>query len=792
MSENSKKEDGLSSNQESPSVILAKLRVEDKKLATESSGLENKLLKVRAVLVQIEKDLLIEKDNPEDVAALQEMKNKSTAEKDRLDGEITKIKERRVEIKTEIETLNEEISASKLEKGGKPDSTSKKTKGGEEDNKKRQKKDKGRTVRDLKDLPDPTAGAKADDAKPGPAPTGTSKNPSNNPPGSKGPQPAQERILWVDKGYIRKNTEEEGRLKDWVQDREEQLARTDIADIEERSLIEKERLIAERHIQVLGELKEIIENTKKFEYKGNIPRIDLDTRSRENNSGWRNRAYLAQLKNVIRGLKLKIEDLEQDLQKTSEPRTSQVHKEIAVRKLHLEKMAALLDEILSTPKKSAPSPKDATGPTPSGNTTPPAAPKKSGQKKGAAVQSNTTNTQMTSEKDFAEEALDTAGFAKYAAEAGDAKGLSVDKLQESLENKDDPGKLLFETFQKLESFKEDLKNLFREDAEGIVEYDDADFESIQKYMEDNRVKNPEKIAEIMRQLEQVKEDRKLIREKEKRIEELLSQREAKIKEYVEAKKKEYETATKEGAKDFLNTQNKTGWLNVGNIKKWWSHGYWREGTAKAALEKELAELPAKGAQMAVDAGTTRDIDTELTTTQTEKGAIEERYTEMRAVILQNKNFAQSIHEAANKKVAERINKMLQDQDKEIESVDEEQAMLERINAMREAGTSFTYLNQTESRDFQKEIDIEAEKTVNKEIDKALAEIDLDEGGQYSKLESSLVKFIKKEQLGSKNGPATKTFVLTTLKTKLAKTKKFSRGQALLLSHLIKKVEAAKI
>jgi hypothetical protein len=38
---------------------------------------------------------------------------------------------------------------------------------------------------------------------------------------------------------------------------------------------------------------------------------------------------------------------------------------------------------------------------------------------------------MTSpEKDFAEKALDTAGFAKYAAEVGDQKGIDTTRLQE--------------------------------------------------------------------------------------------------------------------------------------------------------------------------------------------------------------------------------------------------------------------------------------------------------------------------------------------------------------------------
>ncbi len=402
---------------------------------------------------------------------------------------------------------------------------------------------------------------------------------------------------------------------------------------------------------------------------------------------------------------------------------------------------------------------------------------------------------MTSpEKDFAEKALDTAGFAKYAAEVGDEKGIDTAKLQESLEKQDDPGKLLFETYKNLESFSNDLKSLFREDAAGIIKYEDADFKSIQNYLEANRINNPEKIAEVMRNLEQVRKDQKEIKEKEAKIAELTKKREADVKEFLKKKREGYQAVIDEGkSKEFMNVKNKTQWRNLSGLGgAWFSKGFWSEGTAKIAVEQEITNLVTDGERIAVDAGTTAGIDVEIAQLQADRVNILDRCLDVKASILQQGDFSKEIHAAAKARVNSQINSMLANKDASLGDIDAEQRRVSRINELRDSNLSFAYLEDDEAEALQKQIDAQAEKVANKEIDKALSEVNLDESNQYTKLEKSLVKLINREQLGSKGKAETKTFVVEKLKEKLEKLEKFSRAQALLLSHLIKKVETAKI
>lgn len=787
------------SGQENPLPVenldqtLLRLRKELSSTLTESTKLSKELTSITTALASIPGDIVEAGNDTESINVLKSMQQ-------RAEERLPVVKETLENLKTATLNLRGEIS--KVEQDTKEALSDKKVpekkKVPTKDPASKKPKVKPTNLSDafnsaaqgadpvIDPLPDPTqpqnpkASPKTQSKGPTP-PTGAPKPPTPNAP---------EKIKWIDKEFIKRSRGNITGLETLLEDRKQRLLTPSIAD-EERSLVEQEIKVVEGHISCLKEIIDITVDNKPYVYAKPLPKIDFNTRKRESTSGWRDRRYLANVKNDLEGLLGSIEELREQLSKADITQKPRMEKEIAVRKLYVEKLSSLLDEALKTPKIKKVVVNTNPAPTPTPPTPSPTA--NSGHNAPANVQSSATNTNMATPEDFADKALNTAGFAKYAAEVGDTKGFSTEELQESLAKEDDPGKLLFETYKNMEVFKNDLKKLFREDAAGIIQYEDQDFESIEKYMEANRVANPEKIVELMRNMEQVRKDQKEIKEKEAKIAELTKKREKQINEYVKEKKEEYQKGIDEGAKNFLNKQNNTRWLNVMNMGNWFGKGYWKESSAKAALEGEIAKLGTDGEALATRAGVTKELDAEIAIVNDEKSDINRRFLGIKSSLLQHADYSKEIHVAARKRVTEEINKMLSNAaNNGLSDIDSEQKRLSRINELRDSNLSFAYLSGKESDDFQKLLDQQAEEIAKREIDKALGEINLDAGNQYTQLEKSLVKLVNREQLGSKAGPETKNFIVDTLKTKLGKLEKFSRGQALLLSHLIKKVEAAKI
>ncbi|MES3005669.1 MAG: hypothetical protein V4664_01835 [Patescibacteria group bacterium] len=711
------------------------------------------------------------------------------------------------ELKERIQLLTEKIpeiqkairerdAEAKTDKGGKKDKPKKEIKG----------KDKPKKVDPvgensaLEEAFKQAAEAQDPAATPTPSPTPKKQTPPKSPLITP-PPPANipktpEFLKKENTKYIGHLTEDIAIFTQEVADLQQKLTRTDLSEAD-RKLTEKEVAVRQEIITALGEIKGLADSDSPFQYKNQFPSINLDTRLRESKSGWRDRKIIALIKNHIADLLETIDGLRRGLNLKSATNRAFIEKTIAVKELHVEKLWKILNEALKTPPIVTPQAPAAAStsttppPTPAGPQTPTP---QSGHNVQPSVQSGATNM-TTPEKSFAEKALDEAGFAEYAAEVAAKRGMSAEDLRSSLEKEDSPGKELFETYKKLESFKVDLKKLFKEDAKGIIDYEDKDFDSIEKFLIDNRVENPEAIAEIIEQLEQVRKDQKEIVEKEKKIAELTKKREVQIKEFVTKQKQEYETAiSEEGAAKFLN-EKKDNKYNFFNFYRRLTERYWSEATAKTKLEEEITKLTSDGERIALAAGTTKDVDKELGDLKQQKDDIENRNNWIRSSILQNSAYAKEIQAVAQTKVRERINKMLADKTKGLGAIDSDQDMLTKINHLRNENLSFSYLNDTEATDVQKEIDKEGEETAKRELDKAVGEINLKTSGQYTNFQKTLEKIVNRGKLGSKNGDETKDFIVNTLKDKLNALEKGStedKARALHLSLLISKVENAQI
>lgn len=638
-----------------------------------------------------------------------------------------------------------------------------------------------------------------------PAPKPASKNPvppaaANNPapsplnPAPQGKQPnTPEKITWIDTAYSKDLEGGKNEIKESkIEEREKKLAAS--SNNTEKEILKKEISIYTEHFNLLTKIQEIIAKGDRYEYGLKMPQIPGNIADLIKSSSWRDRSWAIGVKREIDFMLKEIEKIHQSLKNRADIPTA--YSEMAIRQLHTAELWKILNKALVAAKQAQAAPSPAPVATPQPVVSPSPAPAAaapltpSGHNTQATVQSNTT--MATHEKEFGDKALDTAGFAQYAAEAGAARGQDVEGLEESISTEDPSGVLLYETHQKLEKFSADLKDLFRKDARGIIEYQDADFASIDAYLQANRVTNPEIIVDLMEKIETAKQDKKVIEEKEAQIQELTRQRDAKIAEYTAAQVKERHDAIAAGkTTKYLNERKNKG-LGFFNFIQKMQGRYWLESTGRETINAELQELNTNAEQLAVNAGITGNLDDQLAQLEMDKRDFSDRHTQLRGELLQNSEYAQEIHTLAQQKVIDRMNAMLVDQDKNLSAIDEHQSVLELINEMRESGSSFAYLNDTDAENVQRAIDKEAEETAQREIIKAVDAIKLDKSNQYTIFENTLKTIINREQLGSKATAESKQFIIDTIGAKVQEYKKKDPARALYLQRLVGKIRDLKI
>lgn len=399
------------------------------------------------------------------------------------------------------------------------------------------------------------------------------------------------------------------------------------------------------------------------------------------------------------------------------------------------------------------------------------------------------NAPQLSPQQKTEKMLNKAGFALYAAKYAEKQGMA--DIESEINENSDIAQSLHETYDKADKVKNDLKNLFREDVSGLVTLEGADFASIDTYIDGKMLEGPEKIKKLVEEIESVKKDAAEIKEKETKIKDLSKKRDNEIATFIKDKKALYTKAlaseeSKDVAKDIMRQHKK---FNLISPKSW---KVWTEKGAKKIITDELAILNNNGEAIARAAGKGQELDVQIAELDVAQKDQKEGYMGLKATLLQNSEYATSVHTATQRKIKARVIGVLNDPTKDLSKLDKEQAVLGRVAAQKESGDSFDYLSDVDFEQLQKNIDQEAEATAKREVDKKLDDLKIDSAGAFSSLEKGLNPYMQRGGLGSKEKDEAREFILTTLKDKLANLKRSvlidNKAKAILLSNLIRKME----
>jgi hypothetical protein len=344
--------------------------------------------------------------------------------------------------------------------------------------------------------------------------------------------------------------------------------------------------------------------------------------------------------------------------------------------------------------------------------------------------------------------LNTAGFVEFLA-----------RFPEGASNADDEEALVekrFEVFQKKEAVKAEIKRVYADQIKHEMGFDltDEDLSSVDAYIEDAALSDPEDILELNQKLMGLKQLPEQISSLEDQLNSLGDVEGLQIKIADLEQKKETIQVVKDNAYSLQGIANM--FFDVGAVKKTWDAA---RMVKKDGIPIQIGSLNV--AQMDLDQRI-RDIRgalSDISVASRFKEKITSDYIGLRKDIIGGIGASAEIAAVLRKKAFEEIERLTLRQD-----FDTMQKRFEEFQKIAETSdTGVDVLEGVDVAEMQEMIDASIERGALEMIVDKINGLRLGDNS-LAKMEKSLEDFLKKQKLGSKTGQDVKRFVGVSIDT----------------------------